>query len=61
VCRYAAGRRYVCDGGPLGRLALPEDATDRGPAPAERPLTVEVLAALVAVVADLTGEQAVAR
>jgi hypothetical protein len=45
----------------LGRLTLPEDATDRGPAPAERPLTVEVLAAVVAVVADLAGEQVVAR
>jgi hypothetical protein len=61
VCRYRAGRRYVCDGGALGRLTLPEDATDRGPAPGERPLSIEVLGALVAVVADLSGERAVAR
>jgi hypothetical protein len=40
---------------------LPEDATDRGPAPAERPLSIEVLAALIAVVADLTSERAAAR
>jgi len=31
---------------------LPEDATDRGPKPAEQPLTVEVLAVLVALVAE---------
>lgn len=61
VCRYPAGRRYVCDGGVFGRLTLPEDATDRGPVPLERPLSIEVLAALVAVIADLTAEQAVAR
>jgi hypothetical protein len=45
----------------LGRLTLPEDATDRGPAPAERPLSIQALAALVAVVADLSGERGVAR
>jgi hypothetical protein len=42
-------------------VSLPEDATDRGPEPAERPLTIEVLAALVAVLADFTGGPGVAR
>jgi len=51
----------VVDGGALGNLELPEDATDRGPEPAEQPLTVEVLAALVALVAELAGEPGVAR
>jgi Family of unknown function (DUF5372) len=57
VRRVGGGRVYVCEGGPLGSVALPEDATDRGPGPAGGPLSIEVLAALVALVADL-GEQA---
>jgi hypothetical protein len=56
-----ATRIYVCEGGPLGSVSLPEDGTDRGAGPAERPLSIEVLAALVALVAELTGEQGVAR
>ena len=48
-----AGRLYVCDGGALGSIALPEAATDRGPEPAERPLTFAVLAELAAVIAAL--------
>lgn len=55
VRRVGAGRIYSCGGGPLGSVSLPEDATDRGPEPAERPLTIEVLAALVAVVTALGG------
>jgi hypothetical protein len=51
----------VCEGGPLGSVALPEDATDRGPEPAERPLSIEVLAALVALVTELDDGQGVAR
>jgi hypothetical protein len=51
----------VCEGGPLGSVSLPEDATDRGAEPTERALSIEVLAALIAVVADLTGEQSAAR
>jgi hypothetical protein len=46
------GRLYVCEG-PLGSIGIHEDATDRGPEPAERPLSVEVLAELVGVVAAL--------
>ncbi|MCA1679823.1 MAG: Y4bD/Y4pK family protein [Actinobacteria bacterium] len=61
VRRIGAARVYVCEGGPLGSVGLPEDATDRGPEPAERPLSIEVLGALVALVADLGGEQEVAR
>jgi hypothetical protein len=61
VRRVGAGRVYVCEGGPLGSVALPEDATDRGAEPAERLLSIEVLAALVALLADLTGERGVAR
>ena len=40
-------RLYVCEG-PLGSIGILEDATDRGPESAERPLSVEVLAELVA-------------
>jgi hypothetical protein len=44
------GHVYVCDGGALGSVTLPEPFTDRGAAPATRPLTAEVLTDLVAVV-----------
>lgn len=55
VRRLATGRVYVCDGG--GRnVALDEEATDRGPEAAGRPLTFEVLVELAAVVAALGGE-----
>lgn len=54
VRRHRTGRLYVCDGGALGSLTLPEDATDRGPEPAERPLSFEMLVELVAVVVALT-------
>jgi hypothetical protein len=53
--RGGTGRVYVCDAGPLGGVALPEDATDRGPEPAERPLSFEALVELAAVVAALSG------
>jgi hypothetical protein len=56
VRRIGASRIYSCEGGPLGSVSLPEDATDRGPGPGERSLSVEVLAALVVLVADLAGE-----
>jgi hypothetical protein len=55
VRRLATGRVYVCDGGRGRNVALAEDATDRGPVPAERPLSFEVLVELVAVVASLGG------
>ncbi len=56
VRRFPTGRVYVCDGGGGRNVALPEDATDRGPEPAERPLSFEVLVELAAVVAVLGGE-----
>jgi hypothetical protein len=59
VCRYRAGRRYVCDGGVFGRLTLPEDATDRGPEPLERLLSAEVLVEAAALVAVLGTEREV--
>jgi len=55
VRRHRAGRLYVCDGGVLGSVALPEEATDRGPEPCERPLSVEVLVEVAALVAALGG------
>src|SRR5262249_13142507 len=51
-----AGRMYVCDGGDGRNVKLDEAATDRGPVPAERPLTFEVLVEVAAVVAALGGE-----
>src|SRR5512140_257442 len=59
--RWGASRVYVCDGGLLGSVVLSEEATDRGPELAERPLTVELLAGLAALVADLAGGRGVAR
>jgi Family of unknown function (DUF5372) len=53
--RYADGRLYVCEGGPFGTIGVLEDATDRVPAPASTPLTGEVLAGLVELVAAIGG------
>jgi hypothetical protein len=53
VRRCADGRRFVCDGGRLGGVSLPEEATDRGPGAADRPVTFEVLVVLVGVVAAI--------
>ena len=53
VRREAAGRMYVCDAGDGRNVKLDEMATDRGPVPAERPLTFVVLVELAAVVAAL--------
>jgi hypothetical protein len=53
--RRGGGRVYVCEGGPLGSVTLPEDATDRGRGAAERPLSYELLVELAAVVAALRG------
>lgn len=51
--RRAGVRIYVCEGGPLGSVTLPEDFTDRGLAPAPRPLTAAVLAELAATIVAL--------
>lgn len=61
VRRYAEGRLYVCEGGPLGTIGVPEDATDRAPAPAPSPLSAEVLGGLVEVVAAITGSNRLPR
>ena len=47
------GRVYICDGGELGNMTLPEDYTNRGALAAARPLTADVLADLAAVIAAL--------
>ena len=57
VRREAAGRMYVCDGGGGRNVKLDEGATDRGPGPAKRPLSFEVLVGVAAVVAALGGER----
>ena len=57
VRREAAGRMYVCDAGGGRNVKLDEAATDRGPVPAGRPLTFEVLVELAAVVAALGDER----
>jgi Family of unknown function (DUF5372) len=56
VRRFPTGRVYVCDGGRGRYVALDETATDRGPEPAERPLSFDVLVELAAVVAAFGGE-----
>ena len=53
--RWPGGLLFVCEGGPLGSIGIPEDATDRAPDRASTPLTAEVLAALVELVAVLSG------
>lgn len=54
VRRGAGGRVYVCDAGRGRNVALAEEETDRGPLPAARPLTFEVLVVLAAVVAAVS-------
>ena len=53
MCVVRPGRVYVCDGGGGRNVKLDEAATDRGPVPAKRPLTFEVLVEVAAVVAAL--------
>jgi hypothetical protein len=53
--RWGRSRLYLCDGGALGDVVLSEEWTDRGPEPAERPLTLAVLVELAALVAALDG------
>src|SRR5215218_7420844 len=55
VRRLRTGRVYVCDGGGGRNVALAEEATDRGPEPAERPLTLELLVEVAAVIAAIGG------
>ena len=47
------GHLYVCEGGPLGTIGLPAAWTSLGEPAAERPLTIEVLIELAALMAAL--------
>jgi hypothetical protein len=47
------GRLYVCEGGPLGTIGLPVAWTSLGEPAAERPVTIEVLIDLAALMAAL--------
>jgi Family of unknown function (DUF5372) len=53
--RLPEGRLYVCEGGPLGSIGVPEEATDRAPAPTPMPLSGEVLGRLAEAVAAITA------
>jgi Family of unknown function (DUF5372) len=47
------GLLYVCEGGPLGTIGLPVAWTSLSDPPAERPLTIEVLVELAALMTAL--------
>ena len=53
--RLASGRLLVCDDGAGGTVTVAEGATDRAPAPAEGPLTFELLVEVCEVVAAIQG------
>jgi hypothetical protein len=57
VRRQGASRLYVCEGGPRGTIGVPEEATDRGQAAGERPLSFEALVALARLVGELSGQE----
>lgn len=45
--RLKRGLCYLCDGGALGHLMVPESFTDRGMPPEGCPLSVDVLSRLI--------------
>lgn len=51
--RLGNGLLYICEGGSLGTIPLPERWTNRAPKPAESTLTLEGLAKLAETIADL--------
>ena len=53
--RRCAGRVFVCDAGGGRNVELAEDTTDRGQEPGTRPLSLEVLVELAAVVVAIGG------
>ena len=53
--RCGGGRVFVCDAGGGRNLELAEDATDRGVVAGERPLSLEVLVRLAALVGVIAG------
>lgn len=46
VKRRAGKVVFVCEGGPLGRVTVPQAWTERGPAPASHRLSLEALVEL---------------
>jgi Family of unknown function (DUF5372) len=52
---YPDGRLFVCEGGLRGSIGIWEDSTDRAPEPVPVPLTGDVLAGLVELVAAISG------
>jgi hypothetical protein len=50
------GCLYICEGGPLGTIGLPAAWTSLGEPAAERPLTIEVLIDLAALISALKAQ-----
>jgi hypothetical protein len=46
---------FVCEGGPLGRVTVPESWTDRGPVPSANRLSVDQLVELDTLMTVLGG------
>jgi hypothetical protein len=55
------GLLYVCEGGPLGTIGLPAAWTSLSEPSAERPLTIEILSELAALVKALKSNRAMSR
>ena len=53
--RRAGRLMFVCEGGPLGRVTVPECWTDRGPIPSANRLSVDGLAELDTLLTVLDG------
>jgi hypothetical protein len=53
VKRRAGRVVFVCEGGPLGRVTVPEWWTDRGPVPVGHRLSVQALSELRSLLAGL--------
>jgi hypothetical protein len=52
--RPEGGRLYICEGGPLGTIGLPEAWTSLSKPPAvKRPVTIEMLIDLAALISAL--------
>jgi hypothetical protein len=51
--KWAGGHLYVCEGGPLGTIGLQANWTSLGTPTGDRPLTVEALIELAALVKAL--------
>jgi hypothetical protein len=51
--KWAGGHLYVCEGGPLGTIGLQASWTSLGTPPGDRPLAIEALIELAALVKAL--------